>query len=85
MHQNKFVPISLLKVYPNTHFGTSTLPSSGGSLEFVHRPMVFVTSEQFRLCMVLLQYSLLSLCIKLYNSGIVKNANTIVKQYIVLY
>jgi hypothetical protein len=31
--------ISLLKVYPNTHFGTSILPSSGGSLEFVHRPM----------------------------------------------
>jgi hypothetical protein len=32
--------ISLLKDYPNTHFGTFTLPSSGGSLEFfLHRPM----------------------------------------------
>jgi hypothetical protein len=26
--------ISLLKDYPNTHFGTSTLPSSGGLLKF---------------------------------------------------
>ena len=34
MQQNKFLSfISLLKVYPNTHFGTSTLPSSGGSLK----------------------------------------------------
>jgi hypothetical protein len=31
--------ISLLKGYPHTHFDTSILPSSGGSLEFVHRPM----------------------------------------------
>jgi hypothetical protein len=29
--------------------------------------------------MVILQYSLLSLCLKLYNSSIVKNAKTIVK------
>jgi hypothetical protein len=52
--------ISLLKVYPNTHFGTSILPSSGGLLKFVHRPMFFVTSEQLR------QYSLLPLRKKLY-------------------
>jgi hypothetical protein len=31
--------ISLLKDYPNAHFGTSLLPLSGGSLMFVHRPM----------------------------------------------
>jgi hypothetical protein len=31
--------ISSLKVFPGTHFDTSLLPSSGGSLMFVHRPM----------------------------------------------
>jgi hypothetical protein len=71
--------IPLLKVYPNTHFDTSTLPSSGGSLKFVHRPMFFVTSEQ--LC----QYSLLPLCIKLYNSSIVKLLKLIVNQCGILY
>jgi hypothetical protein len=67
------------------HFGTFTLPSSGRLLEFLHRPMFLSYIRTVEAVYKMLQYSLLSLCIKLYNSGIVKNAKTIVKQYIILY
>jgi hypothetical protein len=60
MHQNKFVIDFFIKRVPQYAFRHFYIAIIRGSLEFVHRPMFFVTSEELR------QYSLLPLCIKLY-------------------
>jgi hypothetical protein len=71
--------IPLLKGYPNTYFGTSTLPSSGGSLKFVHRPMYLKYIKTVKTVYKMLQYSLLPLYVKLYNISIIKIVEIVVK------
>jgi hypothetical protein len=76
--------IPLSKDYLNTHFDTSTLPSSGGSLKFVHRPMYLSYIRTVEAVYKMLQYSLLPLYVKLYNS-VIKIGKIVVKYYNILY
>jgi hypothetical protein len=50
--------IPLLKGYPNTYFGTSTMPSSGGSLKFYIDPMFLKYIRTVKTVYKKLQYSI---------------------------